>query len=168
MNGSYLLRSTLSWSATHCRSWAGRCWLCQASPGAGSGTAALSACGWRRSAGTGSAGAACPARRFCCTQTTLLYPSWSAKKKRISLFHKEFSNTDLNRIEMTWSLCWSRILENHTSVSVQQSLRRHHHTLVYTAFLQRLLIMSMDTDCTIHGLKTYCKCYSSLSQPLGF
>lgn len=162
MNGSYSLRSTLSWSATRCRSWAGRCWLCQVSPGAGSGTAALSACGWRRSAGTGSGGAAFRAHRFCCTQTTPLYPSWS-EKKRVSLFHKEFPTLILTKLE------WHDSDAGPESSKItlrplcgQQSLRRHHHRLVYTAFLQRLGMMSMDTDYTVHGPKTYYKRYSSL------
>lgn len=162
MTGSYSLRSTLSWSATRCRSWAGRCWWCRVSPGAGSGIAAPSACGWRRSAGTGSAGAASPAHRFCCTLTTPLYPSWSEKTGYLC---STMNSPTLILTELEWHDSDAGAESYKTTLQslwVQQSLRRHHHTLVYRAFLQRLLIMSMDTDCTIHGLKTYYKHYLSL------
>lgn len=159
MNGSYLLRSTLSWSATRCRSWAGRCWLCRVSPGAGSGTAAQSACGWRRSAGTGSAGAACPARTSCCTQTTPLYPSWREQTGYLSPTENSLTLilTELERHDSDAGAESRKIALQ--SLCVQWTLR---DTITHLLTQQRLGITSMDTDCTIHGLKTYYKCYLSL------
>lgn len=74
-------RSSLSGSATRCRSLAGRCWWSRASLGAGSGRAAPSDCGWRTPGGTEPGDAACPGRRFCCIQTTPRCPSWLGSER---------------------------------------------------------------------------------------
>lgn len=71
--------STRSESATRCRSSAGRCWPSLAAPGSGSGWCGRWVCGWRKSDDTGPGDAACRARRFCCTLTTLQCPSCSEK-----------------------------------------------------------------------------------------
>lgn len=84
---SRIPRSSLSGSATRCRSSAGRCWWSRACPGAGSGRAVQSGCGWRIPGGIEPGGAACPGHRFCCTLTTPRCPSWLRKERATGTGH---------------------------------------------------------------------------------
>lgn len=91
----------------------------------------------------------------------LPYIPAEVEKKRISLFYKQFSNTNLNRTTgMTRFWCWSRILQNCTSVSVCATIpyKASPHTCLHSPPAETV-IMSTDTDCTIHGLKIYHKSY---------